>query len=114
MQNILAAIDLGAGAQHGLEGAATLARWADAALHVLHVSENVSPDAAQSNAGQAVLAQERERLAELVRRCCAGRPVASQQVLTGSPPERIRACASALDADVVVLGAHTERDLGAR
>jgi nucleotide-binding universal stress UspA family protein len=114
MQVILAAVDLGAGAQHVLEGAATLARWADAALHVLHVSETVSPDAARSAAVQKVLAQEREKLHVLVQRCCAGSRIESQQVLTGKPGRTICDRARAVEADVIVLGAHTDGELGAR
>ena len=114
MRTILAAVDLGAGAQHVLEGAVKVARWGDAALHVVHVVESVSPEATTSPAAQTVLENEREELGVLVQRCCDGRRIESQQVLAGKPAEAILARGRELKADLIVLGAHTEGELGAR
>src|SRR5687768_1631340 len=110
MRVILAAVDLGAGAPHVLAGAATLARWSNAALHVLHVSETVSPNAVASQAAQAALNKERAQLAQLVERCC-DRHVDAQEVLPGKPAETISACARARRADVIVLGPNTAAEL---
>src|SRR5687767_8865786 len=111
MRVILAAVDLGAGAPHILAGAATLARWADAELHVLHVSETVSPDSAGSKAAQSALDRERAQLAALVERCCDGQADA-QEVLAGKPAETISSCARARGANVIVLGPNTDEDFG--
>jgi nucleotide-binding universal stress UspA family protein len=109
---ILAAPDLGASGQHVLEGAATLASWADARLHVVHVSETVSFSAIHSAAGRTALIRERDQLGRLVQRYC-NRRVDSQEVLTGKAAETISVRARALRADVIVLGAHTAANLGA-
>ena len=94
---VLAAVDSDESSGDALQGASELARSADAKLHVVHV--------APSDGGQKA-AERDDGLERLLNRAGLKPADVSVHLLTGDPPNEIRALGDRLRADVIVLGKH--------
>lgn len=124
---ILCATDLSQNSQATMESAVKLAKMSGAKLHVLHVVEAISSDAAvtmqiyfpDSGAYEKALQdrmiaakteleqQQRKFWSELPDDLQSVRNnIGSIEVIEGHPAEAILSRAKALDCDLVVLGAH--------
>lgn len=116
LERILAATDLSAPARHAVERAFRVAARTGSELHILHVQELDALDTLRDLLGTnltstkaALAADARERLTQLATDPARNRGVAANtRVISGAPLAVIAGEADALDARLVVLGAHGE------
>jgi nucleotide-binding universal stress UspA family protein len=117
-RSILVPLDGSTFGEHALPLAASLARRADAVLHLVHVHQAVPP---ASVAGVAVMdtldlhlrQDEQAYLADVVRRLTEAGPIKVNSVLLeGEVEPAIRAHAARVEADLVAMSTHGRGALG--
>ena len=118
IRSILVPLDGSTFGEHALPLAATLARLAGAALHLVHVHQVMQPT---SIAGVAILdtldlhqrQDEQAYLADVVRRLGEVAPIqAVTHLLGGEVEPALRAHAAKIEADLVVMATHGRGALG--
>lgn len=116
LPRILAATDLSAPARHAMERAFRVASRTGSELHILHVQELDALDTLRDMLGTnltttkaALEADARERLMQLTTDPARNHGIAANtRVISGAPLAVIAREADALDASLLVLGAHGE------
>lgn len=127
VKDILFATDLSDNADHALRYALAVAQGLDAKIHVVHVSEPLSPDAIvtlqifiqDQAARKSAIRDRHDAVRELLRKNQKGfvatlkgddktvyDRVASVELIEGHPAEAILKRANDLDCGMIVMGAH--------
>lgn len=113
IRRVLAATDLSAPARHAAARALQLAREHGAQLTIMHVAARAALEALRAMVGarpapveEKVLNELRAELELLAATLARGAGEAPEvHLATGSVPDEVAACANALDAGLIVLGA---------